>query len=229
MNQKIRQQLFLLQDKKYQAFHSSLCPGINNIIGVRVPEIRKLVKNILKENYTEYLETVENEYYEETLIEGLIIAMCPLSFENKIEYLDSFIKKINNWAICDIVCSSFKLSKEEEKSMWTYLKKYYNSDNEFELRFLIVMMINNYLTDDYSKNVIQIIESVNKESYYVKMSIAWLISILYIKNKTIVIDYLENNNLDTWTYNKSIQKIIESKRVSNQEKELLKKKKRKTK
>ena len=161
------------------------------------------------------------------MIEGLIIATCPLSLENKIKYLDRWIQKIDNWAICDICCSSFKLSKKDLEDMWEYLKKYYDSSKEFELRFLVVMMLDHYLIDEYYEKVIEVIDSIKKEDYYVKMAVAWLISILYIKKKEIIISYLENNQLDNWTYNKSIQKIIESTRISKEEKELLKTKKRK--
>ena len=109
MIEKVRKELFELQDLKYKSFHSNLLPGINNIIGVRVPDIRKLVREILKDDYKYYLENTDNKYYEEVMIEGLIIATSKMSLNDKFLYLEKFIPKIDNWAVCDIVCSSFKL------------------------------------------------------------------------------------------------------------------------
>ena len=92
----IRSKLFSLQDKKYQEFHSKLCPGVNNIIGVRVPVIKKIVKDLLKEDYISYIKDDNKEYYEEIMIEGLLISQAKLPFYEKQKYLDKFIPKINH-------------------------------------------------------------------------------------------------------------------------------------
>lgn len=220
----VYQLLLEKQDLEYKKFHSSLCPGISNIIGVRVPEVRKIVKNLLKQNYIEYLDNVKNDYYEETLVEGLLIAQGKLSWEDKFKYLDKFVQKIDNWAICDMVSSTFKLKKTEDfKKMWKYLLKYKDSNKEFELRFMIVMFLDYYLIDDYIKEVLEIIDSIISEDYYVKMAIAWLISVAFVKDKKLIMEYLKNNHLDNWTYQKSLQKIIESNRVSVEDKEVIRK------
>lgn len=220
----VYQLLLEKQDLEYKKFHSSLCPGISNIIGVRVPEVRKIVKNLLKQNYIEYLDNVKNDYYEETLVEGLLIAQGKLSWEDKFKYLDKFVQKIDNWAICDMVSSTFKLKKTEDfKKMWKYLLKYKDSNKEFELRFMIVMFLDYYLIDDYIKEVLEIIDSIISEDYYVKMAIAWLISVTFVKDKEFIMEYLKNNHLDNWTYQKSLQKIIESNRVSVEDKEVIRK------
>lgn len=216
---KVRTKLFDIQDMKYQKFHSKLCPGVNNIIGVRTPDIRKIVKEILKEDYIDYIVNYSKDYYEEIMIEGLLIAQSKLSFIEKEKYLDKFIPKINCWAITDICAASFKFNKDELNNLWEYLKKYQDSTSEYHLRFMIVMWMDHFLIDDYIDEVLSNIDNIKSDYYYVKMAIAWLISILYIKYPDITIKYLKNNNLDIWTYNKALQKIIESSRVSKREKE----------
>lgn len=227
MLEEIRKQLFQLQDLKYQKFHSNLCPGVSNIIGVRIPDIRKIVKKILKEDFITYITDPNKKYYEEIMIEGLLIANIKLSFIEKEKYLNEFIPKINCWAITDICAASFKLKKDELNLLWDYLKKYEDSKMEYELRFMIVMWMDHYLIDDYVNEVLKKIDNIHSPYYYVNMAIAWLISVSYIKYPDITLEYLNHNNLDNWTYNKAVQKIIESNRVSNDDKEKFHKMKRK--
>lgn len=226
MIQEIRQKLFTLQDKNYQQFQSKLCPGIDNIIGVPVPKIKNLVKKILKENYHVYLQEVTNQYYEETMIEGLIIAMSKMPIDDKLHCLESFIPKINNWAICDTVCANFKIDKQDLNKLWNFLMLYKNCNKEFELRFMLVMIINYFLIDDYQEKVLSIIDSIQVDYYYTNMAIAWLISILFIKNRKITMKYLKNNHLLDFTYQKSLQKILESNQVLKEDKEIIRQMKR---
>ncbi len=223
----ITEELFRKQDLTYQKFHSNLCPGIDNIIGVRVPEIKKVVKQILKNWDESYLKNIPNQYYEQTMIEGLLISGCPLDLETKLKYLDIFIPKIDNWAICDICAASFKIKKENQTQVWNYLLKYKSSTKEYELRFMIVMLMDHFLIDEYIDDVIKTIDNIKSDYYYVNMAIAWLLSVIYIKYKEKTLSYLIDNNLSDWTYNKGIQKMIESTRISKEEKIKLREMKRK--
>lgn len=217
----IRKELMLLQDLKYKEFHSSLCPGINNIIGVRVPDIRKLVKKILKDDYIIYLDNISRDYYEEVMIEGLIIVTSKMSLDEKFLYLKKFVPKIDNWAICDTVCASFKFKDNELDEVWEFITKYKNSRNEFELRFMIVMMMDYFLVDKYIDKVIAIVDKISSGYYYTDMAVAWLISVMFVKDRERCLDYLYNNNLSTFTYNKALQKINESNRVSESDKKII--------
>lgn len=227
MNQlELRNKLFELQDIKYQKFHSNLCPNTDGIIGVRIPKLRTLAKEIAKNNPTEFIDNLVDEYYEETMILGFVIGYSKFSLEDTFKYLKKFIPKINNWAICDCVCSTLKITKKFQKEMFEFLLPYTKSKKEFELRFAIVMFLNYYLTPEYLPQILEIIDSIKSKDYYVQMAIAWLISVAYIKEKEITLKYIKNNNLDTFTHNKAIQKIRESYRVSNTEKSELNKLKR---
>lgn len=218
----IREKLFELQDLKYKNFHSNLCPNNDNIIGVKVPILKKFARELYKED-KEVLTKIGDTYYEEVMLQGLVIAISTEPVDKKINLIENFIPKIDNWAVCDTFCSSLKIIKKEKDIYWDFLKKYYESDKEFEIRFLLVMLLDYYLEEMYLERICNIIRNINNNDYYVKMAKAWLISIMYIKYPQYTLEKLDKLNLDSWTYNKSIQKIIESKRISLPEKEYLKK------
>lgn len=225
----IREKLYKNQDLKYKKFHSSLCPNVDNIIGVQVPKLRQITKELSKTNTIEYLELDDIIFYEEKVIQGLLIGTSKLSINETLKYLEKYIPKIDSWAVCDIVCSSLKITKKYKKEMWEFLSKYINSKNEFEIRFAVVMYLNYYLNEEYIDKVIKKISKIKSDKYYVQMAIAWLLSIAYIKQKEKTLEYLKNNQLEDFTYNKALQKIVESYRVSKEEKEYIKSIKRKVK
>lgn len=219
----IREQLFEKQDLKYKEFHSSLCPNVDKIIGVRVPELRKMAKEIAAQDYAQFLEQAKGEYYEELVLQGLVIGYAKISIEDTFKYLKRFVPKINSWAVCDTTCSNLKITKKHMQEMWEFLEKYINSKNEYEIRFALVMYLNYFLTDEYIDEILQKIDKITSKEYYVQMAIAWLLSFVYIKQKEKTEKYLLQNNLDEFTQNKAIQKICESYRVSNEDKEKMRK------
>lgn len=223
LNKTIINKLFELADEDYRRFQSKLCPGTDNIIGVRVPKIRKLAQEIVKEDPRKFLdETInkENTYYEENMLQGLVISLSKdIEICDIMDYLDKFVPKIDNWAVCDIVCSSMKKTSKHKKEMWNYLEKLILSKKEFELRFAIVMYIDYYLIDEYIDEVLKRIDKIDSNQYYVNMAIAWLISVAYVKYPSKTIEFLGNSNISDKTYNMVLQKIIESNKVSKEEKE----------
>lgn len=219
----VREQLFAKQDLKYKEFHSSLCPNVDKIIGVRVPELRKMAKEIALQDYAQFLEQSKDEYYEELVLQGLVIGYAKISIEETFRYLKVFVPKINSWAVCDTTCSNLKITKKHMQKMWEFLEQYINSENEYEIRFALVMYLDYYLTDEYINKILQNIDKITNKQYYVQMAIAWLISFAYIKQKEKIEKYLLKNNLDKFTQNKAIQKICESYRVSKENKDKLRK------
>lgn len=214
--------LFSMRDLKYKEFHSSLCPGTDNIIGVRIPELRKLSKELYKKDKN-VLTKIGDKYYEEILLQGLVISLSTESVDKKLKMIEKYVPKIDNWAVCDTFCASLKINKKEKELYFNFLKKYYKSKKEFELRFLIVMLLDHYLEEQYLDKVFHIISNINVDKYYVNMAVAWLVSFSYIKFPSETLNKLDTLNLNDWTYNKAIQKIIESKRVSEQDKQKLRK------
>ena len=225
MKQKIKEELIKLSDEKYKEFHSNLCPGTDNIIGIRVPVLRNYAKELFKKNnWKDIIEEIDNQYYEEIMLQGMLIGHVKNEDINTIlKYVEKYVPKIYNWAICDTFCAGLKITKKYKKEMWEFIQKYLKSDKEFEIRFAIVMILDYYIDEQYLQKDFEIFEQIKNECYYVKMAIAWAISICLINYYDETIKYLKQCKLDNWTYNKSIQKAIESYRISDDKKEFLRK------
>lgn len=225
--EEIREELINLADEKYKKFHSNLCPGVENILGVRLPILRKLSKDLSKNNYKDYLDNDSVKYYEEVMIEGLIIGYIKADNETRFKYIRNFVPKINNWAVCDSFCNNLKFTKKNMSEVWDFILPYTSSKNEFDVRFAVVMMLNFYIVDGYIDNVLSVLNDIHHDGYYVKMAVAWAVSFAYIHFPDKTLAFLKNNNLDNFTYNKSLQKIIESNRVSKEYKDLMRSMKKK--
>lgn len=221
MREELIERLFELRDVKYRDFHSGLCPGTANIIGVRIPMQRKLAQEIARGDFRKFLAEAQNEYYEETMIEGLVIAKAKLDLAERLELLRGFVPKIDNWAVCDSVCASFKFREEDLPKVWDFILQYQSSTAEFELRLMLIMMLDYFLREEYVEQILAIVNNIKSELYYVKMAQAWLIAELFVKTREQTLKLLKHNNLAPWVQNKAIQKIRESYRVTPDDKQLL--------
>ena len=225
-NGEIRARLFEMQDLKYKEFHSGLCPGTDNIIGVRTPELRALSKQIAEGDIDEYLKNAQDRYYEEILLQGMVIGLIKKDIKKVCFHLKSFIGKIDNWAVCDLTVTGLKITKNHQNEMLDFLKDYLKSKNEFEVRFSVVMLLSYYITDDYIDTVLDVLKEIKHEGYYVKMAVSWALSVAFIKYREKTMNLFKHNDFDDFTFNKAIQKINESYRVEKSVKEELKKMKR---
>lgn len=221
MREELIERLFELRDIKYRDFHSGLCPGTANIIGVRISMQRKLAQEIARGDFRKFLAEVQNEYYEETMIEGFVIAKTKLDLAERLELLRGFVPKIDNWAVCDSVCASFKFREEDLSKVWDFILQFQSSTAEFELRFMLIMMLDYFLREEYVEQILVIVNNIKSEQYYVRMAQAWLIAELFVKTREQTLRLLKHNNLAPWVQNKAIQKIRESYRVTPDDKQLL--------
>ncbi len=214
------------EDIKYKEFNSKLIPNINKkyIIGIRIPILRKITKQILKTDWKQFLNVCKNKYFEEKIIYGLVISNIKDEklFKN---YFNKFIKKIDNWCTCDTFCNSIKIINDNKSKYFNYFSNI-NVNSEYEIRCILVIFLNYYIEEEYIDRIFSYVDNIENRKYYVQMAIAWLLSYCYIKFKDRTIKYILNSNLDKFTFNKTIQKIIESNRITNKEKMNLKKLKR---
>lgn len=223
MEEEIRKHLFELQDKKYQEFHRGLCPNTENIIGVRIPVLREYSKQLVKKySVEELLNNIGNTYYEEIMIKGMIIGLSKENLGKIQKYIKEFVPKIDNWAVCDTFCTGLKITKKYKKEMWTFIQSYLNSNKEFEIRFGVVMILAYYIEEEYLEDDLKILNNIKHDGYYVKMAVAWAISICLVKFYNRTVEFLNNSSLDKFTFNKSIQKAIESYRITKEQKDMLK-------
>ena len=222
----ILERLEKLQDTKYRVFHSKLCPGKDNVLGVRVPAQKKLAKEFAEENWQEILNGPIGYWAEEKNVYGLVIAYAPLTMKQQLKYLQKFVPQIDSWAVCDTVCSSLKSFQKNRDMGWEFLQPYLKKRQAYQVRFGVVMLLDHYSTGEYIDRVLECYEDIKMKDYYVQMAVAWGISVAYIKFPERTKKFLQEADLDDFTYNKAIQKCLESFRVSEKDKHILKKMKR---
>jgi len=217
----IKERLYALADEEYRKFQSSLTPGIDNIIGVRLPALRKLAKEIAGGNFREYLKKASADTYEEKMLRGLVIGYIKADTDEVLKLAKDFIPLIDNWAICDSFCTGLKIAKSHKEKVWNFLQPYLHSDKEFEIRFGVVMILNYYVDEIYAKKAFEHFDRIKHDGYYARMAIAWAISAYFVKLPDLTLEYIKNNRLDDFTHNKSIQKITESRCVDKTTKEMI--------
>ncbi|MBR6689987.1 MAG: DNA alkylation repair protein [Bacilli bacterium] len=220
-------ELYSLQDLKYKEFHSKLIAS-DKLIGVRTPELKRIAKVIARSNYEDFFKDNKHELYEENLVHGLVLGYLKLEFDDLKPLVDEFIPYIDNWAVCDITVANLKVYKKNKTKdiVFNEIKKYISNNNPWINRFGYVLLLEYFIEEKYIEETFELCSNY-KDEYYVKMAIAWLISMCYIKFKGRTLTFLKKNKLDTWTHNKAIQKIIESYRVSDDDKKMLRSLKRK--
>lgn len=226
-NEEIRRYLEEQSERKFQEFTSGLIPGTDNILGVRIPKIRVLAKQIAKGDWREYLGHASDASYEEIMLQGFVIGYAKGEIEEMLSYVAAFVPKIRDWSVNDCFCSTFKIAAKHRERVWDFLMEYRESEEEFEQRFVAVMLMDYFLTEEYIGRVFEVWDSLNHPGYYRKMGVAWGVATAYAKFPEETHAYLAENHLDDFTYNKAIQKMLESYRVSGEAKNLLRQMKRK--
>lgn len=218
----IKEELFALQDISYADFQAKLTPNIPRelFIGVRVPDLRKLAKKVAEEPETsKFLKNLPHKYYDENMLHGLLISEIK-DYNACLVAVDEFLPYVDNWAVCDIM--SPKIFKKNKEALLEKIKEWTASEKTYTCRFGIETLMSHFLDDDFKPEYLEISLSVNSEDYYVKMMVAWFFATALAKEWDETIKYIEDNRLDTWTHNKTIQKACESKRITPKEKEYLK-------
>ena len=224
---KIEKLLFDNRDEKYQKFHSSLVPTLESekIIGVRMPALRKVAKELEKDEWftnggkQEFLQNLPHEYYEENVLHAILLA-DEKDFYRTIELTEKFLPYIDNWAVCDVF--SPKCFAKHKTELWRYIEKWLCQKETYTVRFAIVTAMRHFLDDDFSIDKFEKVIAVRSDEYYVNMAISWYVSFALIKQYDKVVGYIEHEVLPVWVHNKSIQKAVESYRIPNDRKEYLK-------
>lgn len=223
----LRNELRTHIDETYKQFHSSLVPGLTEMMGVRIPVLRELAKKAAKEDYYGFSEDFQSSVYEEVMIRGMMIGYAKFSIEEQQRELRKFVPLINSWAVCDSCCTTYKFMKKNQEEWFSFLEPYLNSSQEYEIRFAVVCLLDFFIQEAFIDRILSCFSNIHHEGYYVKMAVAWAVSVCYVKFPEKTEEFLLKNTLDAFTHNKAIQKIRESYRVSREDKERLNKWKRK--
>lgn len=221
-------------DESYKKFNDKIIPGVKNAIGVRMAALKVLAKTIAKVDFDEYFQEVNHGdskkiYYEEIMLWALTIGYIKVPAEERLKHIEEFIPKINNWAVCDSFCAGLKFTQKNKELVWKFIQPYLKDNREFYIRFGVVMLMDYFIDEEHIETNLDLLENINHEGYYVKMAVAWAISVCFVKFPEVTRKFFEeeHNKLDDFTYNKAIQKIRESYRVSKADKDYLNQLKRK--
>ena len=213
MEPTLRERLFGLADPRYRDFSASLTPGAGRMIGVRLPQLRAIAREIARGEWRGWLAAADDEYFEERMLQGLVIGYAACPPDEKLRHVARFVPRIDNWALCDCFC--WRLKKAEREPMRRFILPLFRSAAEFEVRFAVVMALSNFVEADYLDPLLELLGSVRHEGYYARMGVAWAVSVCFVKFPERTREWLETAcPLDDWTYNKALQKIIESLRVT---------------
>ena len=224
MEKTIQQQLFELQDLKYRDFHAKLVPGmnVNDIIGVRTPELRKFAKQLAKdERVGDFLAVLPHRYLDEMNLHGFIISELK-DYNECLEEIERFLPYVNNWATCDLLSPKAFKQKKNRVRLIEDIKRWMASDEPFIIRFGIEMLMSFYLDEDFKPEYLKWVSDIRHEHYYVKMMVAWYFATALAKQWESTLPYIVESTLEKWTHNKAIQKAVDSYRITPEQKELLK-------
>lgn len=222
IKQEILEKLYERQDTEYRYFQMKLIPSEEKLkaIGVRTPELRKLAKEFIKrENITEFLNDLPHRYFDENQLHVFIISEIK-DFGECIAEVEKFLPYVNNWATCDQM--SPKIFKKHKGELLPYINKWIKSGSTYIVRFSIGMLMAHYLDEEFKPEYAEKVAKVKSGEYYINMMRAWYFATALAKQYDSVIGFIENKKLDMWTHNKAIQKCVESRRITPEQKEYLK-------
>lgn len=210
-------------EEKYKEFSSKLMPTVSRdkVIGIRTPILRKYAKDL--ENYDEFLTDLPHKYFEENNLHAFLIER-ERDFEKCIEMLDTFLPFVDNWATCDSMKP--KVLKKEPEKLLVHIKRWIKSKDVYTVRYAINLLMSFYLDENFASDYLDLVADVKSEEYYINMMQSWCFATALAKQYNATVPYIENNVLDEWTHNKTIQKSVESFRITEEHKNYLKKLKR---
>lgn len=215
-------------EESYAAFSAKLLPEVatQRVLGIRLPVLRKYAAAIGKGSYSSFLVAAKKQAkekvpsLEQNLLRAFVIGQIRDWEEAKREII-SFIPLIDNWSVNDSFCSSLKIANAYPEQMYELLLTYLSSEQTYEIRFALVMLLNYYRNETYIERVLSACDRNDWKEYYVQMAAAWTISMCYVSFREETLTFLENCHLDDFTYNKAIQKMVESRQVTKEEKDFL--------
>ena len=221
ISQEIRDALFALRDEGYRDFQAKLIPGVEDsrIIGVRMPELRKLSGRLARrQDAEEFLKELPHGYYEEDNLHGIWISECR-DYQRTIAWLEEFLPYVDNWATCDLLRP--KSFQKNRKRLEGEIERWLCSERTYTIRFGIEMIMTHFLDEDFAPKWLHRVSLIHSEAYYVNMMLAWFHATALAKQWDAAIPYLLTPTFDRWVHNKTIQKALESYRITDEQKGFL--------
>lgn len=203
------------QDTAYQLFQTRLIPGKENILGVRMPVLRRLAREIVCADWRAWLDDdTPDAWYEETMLRGIVIAKAPMEQAERFARIAAFVPSIDNWAVCDGVCASF--DRSDRAAWWDFIQPYLHSSEEFPARFGAVMALELFAGEDDLPRTLEALAGIPAQGYNARMGVAWALSVCGVRFPAQTLDFLDRSGLDVWTHRKTLQKMLESRRLTGE-------------
>ena len=218
----LHKKLYSLKDLKYCNMQIKIIPTVDpdSIIGVRTPELRNMAKEILKAgDYKDFLDDLPHKFFEENQLHAFIISGIK-DMNECMEEMEKFLPYVDNWATCDQM--SPKIFKKHKEVLLVHINEWLNSEKTYTIRFGVGMLMEHFLGEDFDLIYPEMVAKLRSEEYYVNMMIAWYFATALAKQYESVLPFIEEKRLDDWTHNKAIQKSIESRRITEEQKLYLK-------
>ena len=218
----VYERLLKVQDKEYRDFQIKLVPNISPdaMIGVRTPDMRNIAKEVFKSDERDaFLKKLPHKFYEENLVHFFLIAMIK-DFDECVKAVDKFLPYVDCWPVSDQATP--KSFKKNHEKLLPLIRKWIKSEQVYTVRFAIRMLMNEFLEEDFRSEYLEWVAGVRGEDYYIRMMVAWYFATALAKQYDASVVYIEERRLDPWTHKKTIQKAIESYRISEEHKEYLK-------
>ena len=217
----IRETLFSLRDEKFAAFQARLIPNVSpeRIIGVRTPALRKLAKTLRGSGEAEeFLKALPHDFFEENNLHAFLL--CEMKdFDACVQAVEDFLPYVDNWATCDQMSPG--VFHKNKQALLPYIRCWIASERCYTRRFGTGMLMSHFLDEDFREEYLRLVSDKRSEEYYVNMMIAWYFATALAKQYKAALPYIEERRLDPWVHNKTIQKALESFRVSDEQKKLL--------
>lgn len=202
-------------DADYRRFARGLLPGVDNLLGVRLPHLREIARAIACESgvAADLTFLLTDETFEEVMLQGMVIGCLDLSIDERLRRIAAFVPKIDNWSVCDSFCAGLRWKKADDGAVFAFLPPYLGDERTFFVRFGAVMLLDHFIDDAHIEEALARLCAVRHEAYYAKMAVAWALSVCFVKYPLRTLPVFLSNRLDSETHDRAIQKIIESRRV----------------
>ena len=220
----ILKELMELKDPKYKAFHQKLIPTVEGdlVLGVRSPMARKIAKKYANtDTGSAFLNSLPHKYYDENIVHAFMLGNLRCSQEELKEKIIAFLPFVDNWATCDGLCAHLKNFFKKPNAVYDFVLKCTKSEHTYTKRFGLVSLLEYYIDMEHIDKILEICKSIKSDEYYINMAVAWLLSFCLIKEYDSTIALMEEKSLDKWVHNKTIQKSVESYRISEEKKAYL--------
>lgn len=214
----LQRSLFELQDLKYRDFQSKLLPKTEKekIIGVRTPILRKFAKEFAQTKEAQkFLQELPHQYYEENNLHLMLVTQIR-DYKKCLKEVTQFLPYIDNWATCDLPLP--KCFEKHKAELIVDVKNWIVSNDTYTIRYGIGVLLRLYLDEDFKDEYPKLVSAVISDEYYVNMMIAWYFATALAKQWEAVIGYLKDRKLPEWVHRKTIQKAIESNRITEEQK-----------